>query len=306
MRLICVLIGSLLLSACTQVKMAAVNIAQFTFDGEVVRNVSVGRHPRQSLDVFVPETQLTGETFPVVMFVHGGRWTSGERTDYAFIGAKLAEQGYITVVPSYRQYPHVKLPEMMDDIAAAAAWTQKNVGVYNAQMDNIFLMGHSSGAHMAALLLADERYLKKHSMTPDMFNAFVGLAGPYHFTPTEPDLVDLFGPEKNYPSMQVSTFIDGDEPPMLLLHGLIDETVLVGNMERLSNTIKSKNGQVQTRLYRDYDHEKLLQAFTWAGKKQQDIMADVDSFLRSHSVQTGILVRPGVARWQTYRGVSGY
>ena len=292
------------LTGCTQVKLAAVNVSQFTFDGKVIRSRVYGNGPRQTLDVYLPEPRLSGETFPVVMFIHGGRWSSGERTDYAFIGAKMAEMGYITVIPAYRLYPSVKWPTMMSDIAKAAKWLEDNIHDYATQGDDIFLMGHSSGAHMAAMLLANPSYLKRQGVSPSLFKGFVGLAGPYHFTPVEPDLVDLFGGGQ-YQRMQVSTYIDGSEPPMLLLHGLRDETVLIGNMERLEQRIQAKGGTVETRMYRDMNHEDMLKAFTFAGKEERDVTRDVDGFLRSKMDHAELLVRPGVAPWRSYRGVSG-
>lgn len=300
---------ALMCTSCTQVKLASVNLTQFTFDGEVVRSRSYGDDPRQSLDIYLPEKKLSNETWPVLMFVHGGRWSSGERTDYAFIGATFAQLGYIVVVPAYRLYPQVKLPGMMADIADAALWVNRNIGQYQAQMDNIFLMGHSSGAHMAAMLVSDERYLKAKGLKPDMFNAVVGLAGPYDFTPTAPDLVDLFGPESNFAQMKVTNFINGDEPPFYLAHGLRDELVLVGNMERLEDKIKQRGGTVQSKLYREMNHEDMLKAFTWVGAgKTSDVRPlrdDVFAYLRNHMKNDGIMVRPGVAEWRSYRGVSG-
>lgn len=292
------------LSACTQAKLAAVNLSQFTFDGRVERSIAYGDGPRQTLDVYVPDQKLSNETWPVVMFIHGGRWSMGERTDYAFIGAKMAELGYITVIPSYRLYPDVKWPVMMEDIALAAKWVDQNIGTYGAQGDDIFLMGHSSGAHMAAMLIADDTHLKQYGMYPSFFKGFAGLAGPYHFTPVEPDLVDLFG-GGNYERMQVTHYIDGGEPPMLLLHGLRDELVLIGNQERLAARIRAQGAAVETRRYRDMNHEDMLKAFTFAGRDERNIIREIDAFFRGLMGHADILVRPGVAPWRSYGGVSG-
>src|SRR5687767_6774876 len=83
--------------------------------------IRYGTGPRQSLDVYRPETRP--ERAPVVVFFYGGNWNSGERESYRFVGEALASQGFVTVIPDYRLYPEVRFPDFLADCAAAVRWT---------------------------------------------------------------------------------------------------------------------------------------------------------------------------------------
>ena len=184
---------SFILSACTSASFFVANLPQYFSDIKQIQNVSYGDEAYQKLDIYVP--QVEGDrTFPVIVFFHGGRWTDGNKDQYSFVAMTLAKYGFVVVVPDYAKYPKVKFPVFIEDSAQAVAWTHDNIGNFRGQSENLFLSGHSSGAHMAALVATDPSYLKKYKKERGVINAFVGLAGPYDFEPEEPDLKDMFGP----------------------------------------------------------------------------------------------------------------
>src|SRR5262245_60181054 len=121
-----------------------------------------GAGKRQKLDVFAP-SGAEGERFPVVILLHGGTWMFGDK-DYSGLyrdaAKNFARNGIVAVVPNYRLSPLVRHPEHAKDVARAFAWTVKNVERYGGDPDRIILVGHSAGGHLAALIAADERYLK--------------------------------------------------------------------------------------------------------------------------------------------------
>ena len=103
-----------------------------------------------------PATRRRG---PLVVFWHGGRWSFGDKADYRFVGAALAELGYVAVLPNYRHYPEVKMPGFMDDAARAAPVGGRRTPASSARIaKRLYLMGHSAGAHLAALVTLDPRY----------------------------------------------------------------------------------------------------------------------------------------------------
>ena len=266
---------SLLAAACGQAKFSAVNIPASFKGGEVIKDISYGDLPAQKLDIYLP--QNTAGTMPVVIFFHGGRWTDGTKDQYAFVGKKFSELGYMAVIPGTRQYPKVKFPAFMHDTAAAVAFVADNISEYGGDPENIFLSGHSSGAHKAALVIADEKYLQAHGHSPNIIRAFAGLAGPYDFVPQAPDIKNIFGPPENYPAMQVTNFIDGDEPPMLLIHGTDDQTVKISNLHKLAEGIENRGGNVQTKILPGINHIDLIRDFSWLDAKTihiPDIMID--------------------------------
>ncbi|KAI9328958.1 Alpha/Beta hydrolase protein [Obelidium mucronatum] len=90
---------------------------------------------------------------PVVVFIYGGAWCSGSKDIYAPLAQSLLSAGYVVVVPNYVLYPKGKVEDMLDDIADALVWTHNHVSQYGGDPSNIHIMGHSAGAHLAALVL---------------------------------------------------------------------------------------------------------------------------------------------------------
>src|SRR5271170_1171589 len=88
-------------------------------------DIAYGPDRRHRLDVYLP-TGTRAEPAPMIVFWHGGRWTTGDKVEYRFVGAALAELGCVTVIPNYRRYPTVKLRGFMEDAARAAAWADEH------------------------------------------------------------------------------------------------------------------------------------------------------------------------------------
>ncbi|WP_128546847.1 alpha/beta hydrolase [Larkinella soli] len=110
---------------------------------------------RHRLDVFAPAGPTTAKR-PVVVFIHGGSWNSGSKNLYGFIGRRLAHRGLVAVVINYRLSPSVQVPAMAEDCARAVVWTQKHIGRFGGDGERIFVMGHSAGGGLAALLAVDD------------------------------------------------------------------------------------------------------------------------------------------------------
>ncbi|MCC2548873.1 alpha/beta hydrolase [Hymenobacter sp. BT175] len=110
---------------------------------------------RHLLDVYAPRHKAGPR--PVVVFIHGGSWNSGNKNFYSFIGRRLARQGVVAVVVNYRLSPSVQVPAMAEDCARAVQWVSQNIGSYGGDPQRIFLLGHSAGGGLAALLATDSR-----------------------------------------------------------------------------------------------------------------------------------------------------
>lgn len=267
----------LLLTGCASAGLAVANFPVAWFNGEVIKGINYGQEPWEKLDIYIPPDQ-TDAAWPVIVFFYGGRWTEGSRDEYAFVGSALAAKGFVTVIPDYRKYPAVRFPAFIKDGARAVNWVHDNIGRFDGRADKLFLAGHSAGAHIAALLVSDERYLRKEGDALSGIQGFAGLAGPYDFTPEAADLKEIFGPPSNYSQIQVTTFVDGAEPPMLLLHGNSDQTVERYNLERLANTIEAQGGQVETIIYPELDHVEIIGALSWFWRKKAPVLDDISEY----------------------------
>lgn len=115
---------------------------------------------RHLLDVYAPN-KTPKEGLPVVVFIHGGNWDSGSKNIYWFIGRRLAKQGVVAVIINYRLSPNVMVPAMADDCARAVQWTSQHISEYGGDPNRIFVMGHSAGGGLAALLATDDALFSK-------------------------------------------------------------------------------------------------------------------------------------------------
>lgn len=233
------------------------------------------------LDLFAPIDQSPA---PVVVFFYGGRWTDGTREDFRFVGQALSAQGFVAVLPEYRHYPKVKFPAFVEDAARAVAWTQHQIGRYGGDPDKVFVMGHSSGAHLAAMLALNPQYLAAAGGDRSKLRGMIGLAGPYDFLPlTAPDLRDMFGPPERYELSQPIAFVDGDNPPLLLLHGADDTTVSPHNTRNLAAAVKRAGGPVESFIYPEMSHSWIIATLAAPLRGRTDVLERVTDFVLRQS-----------------------
>lgn len=244
-------------------------------------NIAYALGDRHGLDIYAP---AGNGPFPVVVFIYGGGWTDGSKSEYRFVAAALAARGFLTVVPDYRLFPEVRFPAFLQDNAAAVAWTRANIARYGGDPHSLFLMGHSAGAYNVAMLTLDKQWLQADGINPDRDIAgTIGLAGPYDFLPLhDPQLEDIFAPAGDLRLSQPITFARGSAPPMFLAAGTVDRTVLPRNTEHLAAAIHRDGGTVEERLYPGINHTKIIGAMAgvlqWLAPSMKDVTAFLDRY----------------------------
>lgn len=217
---------------------------------ETALGKSYGPEARHKLDIYTPSAENDISSGPIVIFYYGGGWRNGERKTYHFVGAALASQGITTVIPDYRLYPDVRFPTFVEDAALAYTWVWNNLANTGSTPRPIIVMGHSAGAHIAALLSLDLNYLNKFGETIPQPDAFVGLAGPYAFDPTTWRRTrPIFATASNNADLtRPVTFANKNAPPSLLLHGTDDGIVKLWNTVKLSralNEVGAKSKKIE-------------------------------------------------------------
>lgn len=193
--------------------------------------IAYGPEARQVLDLYEP-VEPKADT-AVIVFFYGGGWREGSKEDYTFVASALTGKGMTVVIPDYRLYPEVRFPGFVEDGARAAAWVANYMDERGSSAP-LFLMGHSAGAHLAAMLALDERYLAQAGIDRDRIAGWIGLSGPYDFLPIESGyLLDVF-PEDARAASQPINFVSASAPPTLLVHGKDDKTVSPDNSRSLA------------------------------------------------------------------------
>ncbi len=255
-RLFLMLLAAVAASACSP--LTVINAVSSSRHYERAADIAYGDEERQRLDVYRP-LGVSAET-PLVVYFYGGGWDDGAKEQHEFVAASLTRAGFAVVIPDYRLYPEVRYPAFVEDGAKALAWVIDNAGRHGLPSERIYLMGHSAGAHLAALIALDGRYLAAHGDGPAILAGFIGLSGPYDFLPLESEYLKAVFPEETRAESQPINYVSGRAPPALLIHGQGDKLVENGNSERLATRLRDAGVPVTLKLYQGVGHARVLVA----------------------------------------------
>ncbi|GJL82453.1 MAG: carboxylesterase [marine bacterium B5-7] len=242
----------LMLGGCSP--LALINSVTSDQNFTVNQDIAYGPGPRQKLDVYEPTSRNLQQPAKVAIFFYGGSWQSGKRQDYLFVAESLTRAGIVTVIPDYAVYPEAHYPVFIEDGARAVKWVRQHIAEYGGDPNAIYLIGHSAGAHIAAMLALNRDFLG-----PEGIAGMIGLAGPYDFLPFNTETIrDIFSTADTPEATQPITYIDGDEPPLLLITGKADHVVDPGNSQRLADKMTSRGGEARTIFYPNIGHSRIL------------------------------------------------
>ena len=265
----------LLLASCS-INPADIVNGSLSDDHYTVQSIAYGKSPRQRMDIYRPKVDQ-GKT-PIV-FVYGGAWRTGTKTDYKFIGHALTQLGHPVIIPDYQLFPAVKFPVFIDDVAVAIKEAElRSGGLFDRPLNQFILMGHSAGAHSAALLYTDKRYLNKQRVRGRVAG-FIGLAGPYDLILENPEVADVFAN-----AGQLSQPIDFIRPglaPALLLHGQTDKRVLPFHTQNFADALRKNGTKVEADIYPRVNHVMVVGAIAQPLRGRAKSFSDIARFLQS-------------------------
>ncbi len=186
---------------------------------------STNQNEKQStLNVFIPRSSNSANN-PVLIFVHGGNWNSGDKKLYGFFGRNFAKKGITTVIVGYTLSPDADYNDMVNQIAKAVEWTKNNIAKYKGNPDEIFLTGHSAGGHLVALVATNPKYLKDKSIIKGVIlNDAAGLDMKHYleeFPPTDSAdyLTTWSNDPKKWKDASPIYFLDKNSPPFMIYNG---------------------------------------------------------------------------------------
>lgn len=189
----------------------------------ITYQTSVEKKPLH-LNVFVPRN-LKGEKLPVLIYVHGGNWNSGNKDMYSFFGRNFAKKDVITVIPNYTLSPDANYDQMATEISNVIKWVKTYIAEYGGNSDAIFVTGHSAGAHLVALATMQPKYgVAENTISGIILNDAAGLDMKHYLEKVPPTA------ENNYLSTWTNDsnewknaspiyFIDEKTPPFLIYVG---------------------------------------------------------------------------------------
>ena len=175
---------------------------------------------------------------PVLFFVHGGAWKSGDRSNYVPLGNRYAREGVITVVPSYRLAPKHPHPAQIEDVAAAFAWTVRHIAEYGGDTNRIYAAGHSAGGHLVALLSLDGDYLAKYQLSPKVLRGVLAWSGVYNLATGESQ-ESVFGKEmQGRRAASPLFYVKAGAPPFIVTYCQWDYFSLPGQARELYQALR--------------------------------------------------------------------
>ena len=246
----------------------------------VERDIPYGDERRHKLDLYVPDGFKAPA--PAVLFLYGGGFIAGRKSEYRIVGQALTSQGIIVGIADYGLYPEFRFPVFVEDGAKAFVAFRELLPQYGGDPARAFVAGHSAGAYIAAMLAANPFYLKEAGGDPLPLRGVIGMAGAYDFLPiTDPQRIEIFG-GSNRAETQPITFIDGKRPPMLLASGDIDKAVSVRNTRNLAAKLRAHGSKVEEIVYPRLGHSGIMLALAPGFRRLAPVRADIERFIKSN------------------------
>jgi arylformamidase len=228
---------------------------------------------RQKLDIYAPEGATN---LPVVFWIHGGGWQTGDRGSVQLKPKAFLEKGFVFVSTGYRLLPTVEMVDIFRDIAKSVHWVHEHIAQYGADPNRIFVMGHSAGAQLAALISIDDRYLKAEGLSLGIIRGCVPVDGDTYDVPAIIDTAETrrrvhglpqakwghrekFGndPAKHRDYSAVNHVAkDKGIPPFLILH-VAEHPDTSAQAEHLEAVLKNAGIPSKRFAARQTDHSKL-------------------------------------------------
>ncbi len=219
---------------------------------------------RRMLDVYSP---TDGKTHPIVFWIHGGGWQAGDKSEMNKKPQAFVDRGYVFVSTNYRLIPEASIKEMAGDVAKGFKWVHDHAGEIGGDPERFYVMGHSAGAQLAALVCTDDRYLKAEGLSLKIVKGCVPVDGDTYDVPLQIKTVSerianiyrrKFGGETSQKDLSpVSHVAKGKQiPPFLILHvAEHPETKLQSN--RLAKALEEAGISAKSFPANDKNHRRI-------------------------------------------------
>lgn len=182
--------------------------------------------PEKQLNVFAPKNAKGKH--PVMIFIHGGSWNSGNKDVYNFLGSRLARKGIVAVIIDYPLSPDYQVHDMAKASAQAVNWTSENINSYGGDPDRIFVSGHSAGGHLASLISVRNEYFDTLGVeNPIVGTILIDAAGldmywflnEMNYEPGTKYLRAFTDDPQVWKDTSPIYYLDEKDPPMLIMMG---------------------------------------------------------------------------------------
>lgn len=246
----------------------------------VERNIAYGPHRRHRMDLYLPQESHTRDRrAPTVLFFYGGAFRAGRKSEYRFVGEALTKAGMAVAIPDYRIYPEARFPNFLQDGAMAAA----KILELNIAPGGLFLMGHSAGAYIAAMLGANESYLRACGVDRSSLGGVVALSGRYHDSALQDATAEAIfcGPARD--ETRPGSFLDRRCAPYFLAVGGREGQTVQASKTELADRLRRTGNAVEEHIYAGIDHAGIIATLTPRQRTRAPVWKDVVRFIEQHA-----------------------
>lgn len=238
-----------------------------------------GDDPLQRLDIHHLK-KPNNKRRPVIFFIHGGAWTTEDKSNTRFYAPEWIKRGYTVVSINYRLTPNVMHPLQIEDCALALKWVIDNIADYGGNPNEIALVGHSAGAHLAALLVTGRKWQERFAIDIKKVKCWIPVSGIYDFNLKENYLHPLLGTsimamltDNDKKDCSPISYVTGKEPPCLILHGGDDWLVPRSNSINMYNKLVEKGAKdVHLEIVPGYWHCNMMLGYDQEGHKPAELI----------------------------------
>ena len=230
-------------------------------------------HERHVLDIYTPKD---AKNAPVVFWIHGGGWQAGDKTSIQLKPQAFQDKGFVFVSTNYRLLPNVEMDAIFSDIAKSLHWVHDHVAEHGGDPKRIFVMGHSAGAQLAAIISTDDRLLKAEGLPLSIIKGCVPVDGDTFDVPAIIEVAETrwrvhglppskfghrvkFGnDEAKHKDYSAVTHIANDKsiPPFLIMH-VGEHPDTSAQAQRLENALKEAGIPVARYAGKETTHGKI-------------------------------------------------
>lgn len=246
----------------------------------VEHDIAYGPHPRQRMDLYRPEESRTRDRgAPTLLFFYGGAFRAGRKSEYRFVGEALTKAGMAVAIPDYRIYPEARFPNFLQDGAKAAA----KILELNIAPGGLFLMGHSAGAYIAAMLGANESYLRACGVDRSSVGGVLAFSGRYHDSALQDATAEAIfcGPARD--ETRPASFLGGHCPPYFLAAGARESQIVLASKTDLAAHLRRTGNEVGEHTYAGIGHAAIIAALTPRRRANTQVLHDIVRFVGQHA-----------------------
>lgn len=239
---------------------------------------------RNTLNIYHKKGEVKNQD--VIVFIHGGSWSSGKKETYWWLGRNLAKKNIVTAIINYPLAPNATYKEMALASAKAVKWVQDSIVNFGGNPNRIFIMGHSAGGHLAELINADPQYFKavgtKNPIKGVILDDAFGLDMDEYLSKAEKDdsytdfLRTFSTAQKEWQLGSPLFYVKNIQNPHLIFYGSKTYPAIQIQSERIYKDLQAQKIPVKLEVIKGKKHVAMISQMIWGCN---DLYKSISAFL---------------------------